>query len=262
METLGEEYLNHKVFEQLSEFIDFYSSLSYTTMTFVNLGTQTIINLDSYVFTSIKGTLESIKEILLKGRINDAYALLRKYYDCTIINVYTNLYLQDNFNIENFIVKEINDWILGKQRLPDYRCMIDYIRKSEKLKPITDLLLKDDHYKDIRDRCNNHTHYNYYYYLLQNDNEIHLPGRVKLLDIFFTDLLAVFIQHFAYLFYLNDYYMASTYYIDCIDVGITPEDGSQYWVSPFIQKTFDKWIKPYRPDIALLIKSHTSMKLE
>jgi hypothetical protein len=119
METLGEEYLNHKVFEQLSEFIDFYNSLSYTTMSFVKLGTQTIINLDSYVFTSIKGTLESIKEILLKGRINDAYALLRKYYDCTIINIYTNLYLQDNFNIENFIVKEINDWILGKQRLPE-----------------------------------------------------------------------------------------------------------------------------------------------
>jgi hypothetical protein len=43
---------------------------------------------------------------------------------------------------------------------------------------------------------------------------------------------------------------------------MTPEEGSQYWVSPFIQKTFDNWVKPYRPDIADEIKSKTSMKLE
>ncbi|GAB4450647.1 MAG: hypothetical protein Fur0028_06150 [Bacteroidales bacterium] len=218
--------------------------------------------MDTYVFSSVKGTLDSIREILSNGRINDSYALLRKYYDSTIINVYTNLYLSDHFNIDNFIVEHIDNWRKGTETIPEYRVILKYIKDSAKLKPITDLLLNDKLYKNIRDRCNDHTHYNYYYNLLLNDNEIYLPNRVKALDTFSADLIAVFVQHFAYLFYLNDHYMISTDYVVYLDVGMTPEEGSQYWVSPFIQKTFDKWIKPYRPDIADEIKSKTSMKLE
>jgi hypothetical protein len=109
MDRLGKEYTDHNVFRQLSEFIDFYDSLSYTTIGFISQGTEAIVNLDTYVFSSVKGTLESINEILLNGRINDSYALLRKYYDSTIINVYTNLYLSDNFNLDNFIVEKIGE---------------------------------------------------------------------------------------------------------------------------------------------------------
>jgi hypothetical protein len=97
---------------------------------------------------------------------------------------------------------------------------------------------------------------------LLNDNEIYIPNRAKALDTFSADLTAVFIQHFAYLFYLNNHYMMSAHYTDYLDLGMTPEDGSQYWVSPFIQNIFDNWIKPNRLDIANEIKSKTSMNLE
>lgn len=197
----------------------------------------------------------------MNGRINDSYALLRKYYDSTVINVYTNLYLNDHFSLDNLIVEHIDNWRKGTQTIPEYRVISKYIKDSDKLKPITDLLSKDELYKGVRDRCNDHTHYNYYYNLLLNDNEIYLPNRVKALDIYSADLTAIFIQHFAYLFYLNDHYMISTDYVDYLDVGMTPEEGSQYWVSPFIQKTFDKWIKPNRPDIAEEIKSKTAVNL-
>mgnify|MGYP007082188063 FL=1 len=262
MKQLGKEYTDHKVFGQLSEFAYFYNSLAHTTMGFMSQGTKAILNLDTYVFSSIKGTLDSIKEILLNGRINDSYALLRKYYDSTIINVYTNLYLNDHFGVDNFIVEHIDNWRKGTQTIPEYRVISKYIKESDKLKPITDLLLKDKLYKEVRDRCNDHTHYNYYHNLMLNDNEIHLPNRVKALDTFSADLTAVFVQHFAYIFYLNDHYMMSTDYVDYLDVGMTPEEGSQYWVSPFIQKNFDRWIKPNRSDIAEEIKSKTAMNLE
>jgi hypothetical protein len=231
-------------------------------MGIMSQGTTAILNLDAYVFSSVKGTLDSIREILSNGRINDSYALLRKYYDSTIINVYTNLYLNDHFNLDNFIVEHIDNWRKGTETIPEYRVISKYIKDSTILKPITDLLLKDKLYKNVRDRCNDHTHYNYYYNLLLNDNEIYLTNRVKALDTFSADLTAVFVQHFAYLFYLNDHYMMSTDYVDYLEAGMTPEEGSQYWVSPIIQKTFDKWIKPFRPDIADEIKSKTSMQLE
>ena len=262
MQDLKKEYKKHKIFEQLTEFANFYKSLANSTMRILTMGTNSIMNLDTDVFISIKGTLNSIKEILANGRINDSYALLRKYYDSTIINIYTNLYLDDNFNIDNLIVEKIDKWLKATESIPEYREMSQYIKKSPKLKPITEILSKNNHYKSVRERCNAHTHYKFYYHLLLNDNEILLAKRVKALDTFSSDLTAIFIQHFAYLFYLNNHYMRSTHYIECLDMNETPEEDSLYWVSPFIQETFDKWIKPYNSDIASEIKSKTVMYLE
>ena len=90
-DILGKEYTEHLIFQQLKYYSDFYNSLSFSIMNWNSMGTKAILNLDTYTFSSIKGTINSITEILSKGRVNDGYALLRKYYDSTIINVYTNL---------------------------------------------------------------------------------------------------------------------------------------------------------------------------
>jgi len=259
---INNTYKEHQVFTQLSEYADFYKSLASSIFQFMTLGTKAIGNIDSYVYSSIQGTLESIKDILIKGRINDSYALLRKYYDSTIINLYSNLYLDDNFSLENFVVEKIDNWIKGKEKLPEFRVMSQYIRKSEKLTEINELLYKDKTYNSIRDRCNDHTHYNFYQYMLYNDNEIHLKDRLDYLNMFSKDLLNIFILHFSYLFYLNDHYMMSLDYVTCLDCGITPEEGSQYYVAPFIQKIFDDVIKKNRMDLAEIIKNNTSMNLE
>ena len=126
---------------------------------------------------------------------------------------------------------------------------------------ISDLLKKDDRYKKLRDRCNDNTHYNFYHNVLLNDNEIHNPNRIKYLDAISFDMRALFIQHFAYIFYINDHYFMSSDYINSLDVGMTPEEDSQYWVAPFIQEIFSEIIEKYRPDIAKEIKENTEMKL-
>jgi len=51
------------------------------------------------------------------------------------------------------------------------------------------------------------------------------------------------------------------HYIDCLDLGIQPEENSQYWVANFIQDVFDKVIKAKRYDLADEIKQHTIMQL-
>ena len=260
--NLGKEYTEHSVFEKLDEMIDFYKSLSFSIFGFLTQGTKAICNIDSYVYSSVQGTLESIKIVLQNGRINDSYSLLRKYYDSCIINIYSSLYLNDNFSLENFIVEKIDNWLKGKEQLPEYRVMSQYLRKSEKLKEINDLLYKDERYKKIRNRCNDHTHYNFYHNVLLNDNEIFLKYRIKALNTFASDLEQVFILHLSYLFYLNEHYMMSSDYVDSLDLGLVPEEGSQYYVAPFVQKTFDIFLKKKRPDIAEKIKSQTEMKLE
>lgn len=260
---MEKKYKEHPVFQQLSEYAKFYENLSFSVMGWIPQGTTgTIINIDSRVFSSIQGTLESIKDILVKRRINDAYALLRKLHDSMVINIYTNLYLDDNFSIENFVVDKINDWLHGKEKLPRYGDMYDYIHKSEKLTEINKLLSKDSRYKEIRNRCNDHIHYNFYKYVLLNDNQIYLENRISILNDFAKDLENLFIFHLSYLLFLKDQYMMSSDYADSMDLGLTPEEGSQYLVAPFVQEIFDKVIKKNRMDLATAVKNNTAMKLE
>jgi hypothetical protein len=262
--AIDNRYLEHKVFTQLIDYANFYNALSFHILGWVKHGTQAIMNLDTYVYSSMQGTLESIRDILIKGRINDSYSLLRKYYDATIINVYSNLYLSDNFSIDNFTVVQIDNWLRGINKLPEYRKMSKYIRDSTKLAPIITLLFADEKYKNIRERCNDHTHYNYYHNLLLNDNEIYLANNKRLnsLNRFSADLEDIFIQHLAFLFYLNEHYMMSSDYTDSLELGMEPEEGSQYFVAPFIQDIFNKVIKAKRADIAEEIKRNSSMELE
>ena len=137
-------YKEHAVFEDLDKFISFYNSLSFSVMSFATLGTKAIINIDTYVYSSIQGTLESIKIVLKSGRLGDAFSLLRKYHDSIILNVYTNLYLEKNRNQEKFVVQEITDWLSGKKKLPDntYGSMSSYIEKSNELKDFFETLYK------------------------------------------------------------------------------------------------------------------------
>ncbi|WP_218022336.1 hypothetical protein [Chryseotalea sanaruensis] len=232
-------------------------------MSWQSQGTLAILNLDTYVYSSMHGTIESIKNILSTGRINDAYALLRKYYDSTIINVYTNLYLEDNFSIQNFVVTKIDNWLKGKEKIPEYRVMSQYIQNSQKLSAIRSLLHVDDQYKNIRERCNEHTHYNYYRTILLNDNEVYMSQeRIEALKTFSADIEDIFIQHLSYIFYLKENYMMASDYIDSLDVGLKPDDASLYYVAPFIQEIFDVVIKKKRMDIFEEIKRKTGMMLE
>jgi hypothetical protein len=255
------EYQNHAVFSELDRHIAFYKLLAHSVFSWVSQGTGAICNIDSYVLSSIQGTLTSIQTILRDGRINDAYALLRKYYDSAIINIYSNLYLEDHFSIDNLVVEQIDNWLKGRTQLPEYRVMSQYIRNASKVESITVLLFADDRYKRLRDRCNDHTHYNFYRNVLLNDNEIALRNRGRALDHLLADVRDVLILHVAYLFRIKQHYMASSDYVDALDCGMTPEADSQHWVAPFVQDVFDQTVKKYRPDVAAAIKSHTGMDL-
>lgn len=259
---MDKAYIEHPVFEQLSNYAEFYDKLSFSIMSFVSMGTQSIINIDTYTYTSMQGTLESIRDILIKGHVNDAYALLRKYYDAATINIYTSLYLADHFSIDHFVVEKIDNWVKGNEQLPNIRSMNSYIEKSEKVASIYKLIHKDKRYSELRERCNDHTHYNFYYNMVQNDNRVYLKIGVAVLNRFAKDLENILIFHLSYLFYMKDIYMMASDYIDRLDCGIIPESNSQYLVAPFIQEIFDNVIKKNRMDLALEIQSNTAMKFE
>ena len=73
MMVSDERYRGHQVFSELDEYIDFYRSLSISVMSFATMGTTAFVSMDTYVYSSIQGTVDSIKTLLEKGRINDCY---------------------------------------------------------------------------------------------------------------------------------------------------------------------------------------------
>jgi len=264
MKALNEKYLNHKIFERLIEYSEFYNRLALHTFHWTSQGTRTLLNMDTYVYSSMQGTLESIHDVLKRGRINDAYTLLRKFCDSTIINVYSNLYLQDHFSIENFVVAKIENWRTGKEQIPYYGTMSQYIKNSPKLAPVNSLLNPTKKlYQEIRERCNMHTHYNFYATLLLNDNEVNITDdRIKSLDQFSQDVEDVFIRHLSYIFYLMDHYMMASDYIDSLNIGMPPEEGSENFVEPFIQNMLNKVVRAKRPDLYDLVKENTDRMLD
>ncbi|GAB5512248.1 MAG: hypothetical protein Rhims3KO_36490 [Hyphomicrobiales bacterium] len=263
-QTLGEDYLKHRVFSDIERYAEFYEALSMSTFSFSTVGTTALCNIDTYVFSSLQNTLDSISDVLAKGRVNDAYYLLRKYYDASVINIYTNVYLKNECTLENFLVAKINNWLRGQENLPSYREMMNYLKSDANLDPMNKLLFQkgSKRYSDLRQRCNDHAHYNFYQSLLLNDGHVRVNTRRKWLDALAVDLKDILVLHLSYLFYVNDHYMGSSDYVDTIEMGITPDEGSQYWVAPFVQKVFTEVLQAERPDIARLLQDNTCMQLK
>lgn len=257
-----EAYQKHSVFDQIERYADFYKDLSDSIFQMSTKGTRAICNIDSYLYMSINGTLCSIHSTLKDGRINDAYALLRKYHDSIVINLYANLYLDEHFSVDNLIVAKINGWLKGTDQLPEYRVMSQYIRKANELEEIWSLLNEDERYKQIRDGCNDHTHYNFFSNVMLNDNTIYLKNRGVELDRLLGNITDLLIFHTVCIFRIRQHYMMSRDHMDYLELGMTPPENSQYWVSPIVQKFFDEVIKVKRPDLAAVVKSFTSMHLE
>lgn len=258
-------YKEHAVFSDLEKWASFYENFSMSIFRFATPGTRAIANIDSYVYSSIQGTLESIKLVLERGRIGDAFALLRKYHDSVVLNLYTNLYIAENHDAtKSFLIQEIVDWLNGRKKLPhnNYSKMYPYLEGSTNLGPLLQALNKDQSYEETRVRCNDHTHYNYFDNVMVNDNQVYVRDRKTRLDTFQRDLENLFIQHLSCIFYLNDHYMASSDYVDSLEVGIEPVSDSQYWVAPFIQDIFTNVIDVRRPDVSVLVKNKTSMHLK
>lgn len=261
MNSTDTKYIDHKIFEELIYYAEFYESLSLSVMSFPTRGTTAIMNMDTYVFMSMKGTIESINIVLKDGKLNDAYALLRKYYDSTMINAYTNLYISQNAGKGGLYITKINDWLHGKKKLPEISKMAKYLNDAPSLSELNNLFNSDERYKSIRKRCNDNMHYNFFSLLMLNDGRIYMTERIQHLEQLRKDIRDVFILNIAYILMINEHYMVSLDYVDHLDFGMLPPENSQYWVATFVQEMVNKILLEERPDILELLKSSTNMEL-
>ncbi len=258
-----QDYLNHELFNKISDYKIFYDSLN--ELLFLDSLPPILIGktfrFHDAIFRSISITLESIDILLRKKHINDAISLIRKYYDASIISIYLCLVLLDRdsqdptHNINNII-----NYVINKEKLPEYRIINEYCKKHNFIKPIFDLLEKKVNYKEIRKICNNSSHYNGFVEFEFNISSI-LYDRKSHLDFCLKAIKFLFIQHISCVFMINPTFMRSSDLSDCAWIGESSHEGCQYWVAPFICDMFDKEFKPEFIELYNVIKNNCSMEI-
>lgn len=243
---MPEAYLKHKVFDDLKYMMAFYDSISMTCFGFIATGTHGITNYASYVYSAIEGTLDSISNLLTKGRMNDAYTLIRKLFDDILLEIYMDVTLKDKFSIDNFFVEEVDEWICGKHRIPKTEKILKSLEKSEHTKDLYPLFGWDTYLKKNRELLDDSVHSNRFQRMLLNCNTVYIENRERHLKNCEIILNQLFLLHLSFIFHLNPQYLMASNYMDYMDEGQTPPAGSENWIARFAQDAFDKVIKPHK----------------
>lgn len=259
----GVKYDIHTVFTILSDYIDFYSYISGRTGITCSsvLCAKGVCDLDGILFSSIKCTLQSIRDLLKVGHINDAFALVRKYEDAILTHLYIDLLMEDEkkkiymLDIQQykFYENKISKWVnaLSKYDLQANEFKLANFESVKELYGLFENSFKKGNskrfsFKDftLRQFCNNNVHYNSLRYFIWNDSSFLDLGetRIKLLDKMRVSLSNIFLVHFSFQLVINPSFFVSSDYLDALENNVEPEEGSENWVASIVQEMFNKYV--------------------
>lgn len=237
----------HEILETINYFAAFYKNLSDGCFHIIPIGTVDYRNYESSVFLSMHNTLGSLKMILEENRINDAFVLTRKLFDDVLCDIYISLKRldegEDKLESETFA-----RWRNEFYRMPKTSVILKEIKTNRRTASLYKLFDWDDNsfYNKYRESLNASLHNNIYLRYVINCPDYVGVERLKYLDVLNEMLLENFRRHIAFLLLLCPDCLASSDYMDYLEMGDDPINGSQYWLAPYFQEAYDKLILPYR----------------
>lgn len=277
--TFGSEYDGHKIFQDLKDIMNFYETLSWSNYNPVEyaglISRSKVLSTSTYVFGSLAGTMESIFVLLHNGRCNDALALIRKYCDTIILDIYLRLLTKDlnetvleKESIQSIINNKVTNWIDSEGRLFDEKkinIVYDKISKSEpKLTQLFNLRDSNALYKKLRDLCNDNMHNNYLFTIMANDaNMIKVREDIRKIMLKNASIAIryFFSIHFAFIYCEDCAFMMSSDYMDHLELGSKPPEGSERWLANSVLTAFEI-VKSIKPSVAEYLISLDLMDLE
>ena len=257
-----ESYQKHPVFQIIEHMMDYYDGLAETCFHFIPEGTFGAVNYASYVYLSIHSTLNSIRMLLKVGHINDAFVLIRKLFDTVLVEIYFDVVRKEKFDwIETLVVKDVDEWLNGKHRIPRTEKILSVLKNSHSTKDLYLFFGWETYLKKNRELLDDSVHANRYSSILLNCPSVHIDDRERQLKKASIVLDQIMLIHMSFIFYLNGHYMMASNYIDYLDMNMIPPKGSEYWLASFAQTAFDEFIKPHEK-LATFIKEHCAMAIQ
>ena len=260
---LSKAYKEHSLFKEFDEMMHFYECVSDRAFYFIPSGTKGFANYETYYFMSIKGTLESIKVLLQNGRINDSLVLVRKMFDDILTEIYLTVILKEKYDItKSLFVEDVQKWLDSSFRIPSLKKILKTIEISSYTKDLYPYFGWRTYLEHYRQFLDDSVHVNRFIRVLYNCNTVHLEDkREKLLSSISVILNQLMVIQIAFIFHLNPEYLMASDCMDCMELGLTPPEGSIEWIAPFAQDAFDRYIKPHEK-LASFIKETCSLQIQ
>lgn len=238
--------------KNIDDNIAFYESVSFSTFDKID----TIYfpaNVASVIFLAIENRLRTLRFAVENTFVSDAYVLIRMIYEDIFTFIYLEVKKSDKLEDD-----DIKQWIRGKKKLHSLRMpdLLQFLTKtSPEIKECLDLLDVPHKYKDIKKNCNDFVHNNSFANLLLNTSGAHIKAKETHYERMTAYLEALKSLLFASLCILKPYYAGSSDYIDHLELGLSPPEGSQHWVAPFMQEEFNRLLKSNKKLAELIAKS-------
>ena len=216
------------------------------------------------ILNSAQATLGNVVECCKCFCLADAYTLLRKYRDDLFFCLYLVNYdvnikagrIYSTSKMEN----NIDQWCKNRLSNLNISEVLATIGSSEKLKGAVRKYGLQKSFEEIGKILNNYTHGNGY--LFYNSNACLLDEKDLENQLFNVVSTAQYITTtFLLLLVLcSPQYIMSTDYIDHLEFGQTPPDGSQYWVAPFVVEFFKNNVEMIDKNCYEYLKETTCME--
>lgn len=218
-------------------------------------------------------TIGSIISCCESGCMADANCLVRKYRDDMLFCVYiavldANRRNHDTSEITKQMEHNFEEWAKNSlERLDVFRTkngaksVVDSIVASPVIQAAEQQYGLKKFLRSLNRRLNNYVHGNGISYY--NGSVFQLAGKVeKQIDEIVKDLYSITIAVLFMLALCSPVFLASTDYSDYLDVGMTPPEGSQYWVAPVIKVFFKENIDALKGDINCIEYLQKTMQME
>ena len=199
------------------------------------------------ILDSVSRTVESIRYCCLNANFADAYSLLRKYRDDAFYYIYM-LAVGDKTDFMKFVElkdlgkdeRNIYDWVKNQQNDVYIGAIFKAIASSSAGDAIRKYKLKDS-FDRLAIKLNNFVHsngqayYNFSYYRMDTYSDI-----TKYCKEFGTAITYITMSFLMVLVLIRPGLIRAEDYVDYLDCGDTPPDGSQYWVASFVSEFINK----------------------
>jgi len=245
-----------KLIENIGEGIDFFEGISDSIWGMVD----TVYfpgNVGSVVFSAIANRLKTIRFAVSNGFLSDAYVLMRMIFEDIFTFIYLEVRIGDGRGDDG-----IRQWIRGKKKLHslNVKQLLSFLTSNNgDIKGCFDLLDVAGKYVAIKSYCNDYVHNNRLSNLILNtDSVTDEKAHYERLSEYLEALKCLL---FSVLCILKPHYASSSDYIDHAELGLSPPDGCQYWVAPFLQKEFEKLYRSNR-ELAKVIAGSSYMEFD
>jgi hypothetical protein len=239
-----------KLIENIGEGIDFFEGISDSIWGMVDT-VHFPCNVGSVIFSAIANRLKTVRFAVSNGFLSDAYVLMRMIYEDIFTYTYLEVRMGDGRGDDG-----IRQWIRGKKKLHSLNAkqLFSFLTSNNgEIKRCFDLLDVSGKYVAIKSYCNDYVHNNRLSNLILNTDSV--PDGNAHYERLSEYLEALKCLLFSVICILKPHYASSSDYMDHAELGLSPPDGCQYWVAPFMQEEFDKLYRSNRKLAEVIVGS-------